>query len=103
MTNRDYSALESVLQRRSTKIRSSYMKASLTTLRIHHPYMKHSFIYPYHNGRIEGINNIKVLHRVAYGYRNFMNVKNRIMLHLKLKPVEATCNTGHKETPPNAA
>ena len=56
MTNPDYSALESILQRRSTKLISSYM-----------------------------------------------NVKNRIMLHFKLKPVEVTCNTGHKETHPNAA
>ena len=49
MTNRDYSALESILQRRSTV---------------------------------------------------------KIKLHFKLKPVEATCttcNTGHKETHPNAA
>src|SRR5690625_7706790 len=78
------------------------MKTSLKTLRKHLPYIKNSFIYPYNNGRIEGSNNkINVLHRVAYGYRNFTNFKNRIMLHFKLKPVEVTCNTGHKETHPN--
>src|SRR5690625_5173301 len=42
----------------------------------------------YNNGRIEGVNNkIKVLNRVAYGYKNFYNFKNRIMLHFKLRPV----------------
>src|SRR5699024_9623967 len=50
---------------------SSYMKTSLKTLRKHLPYIKNSFIYPYNNGRIEGINNkIKVLNRIAYGYSN---------------------------------
>ena len=40
------------------------------------------FILAVTNGRIEGINNkIKVLNRVAYGYRNFKNYKNRILLH----------------------
>ncbi|MED4476220.1 transposase, partial [Oceanobacillus caeni] len=39
-------------------------------------------------GRIEGINNkLKVLNRIAYGYRNFKHYKNRIRLHFKLKPV----------------
>ena len=32
-------------------------------------------------------NNIKVLNRVAYGYRNLQNYKNPILLHLNLKPL----------------
>ena len=64
------------------------MKTSVRTLKKHLPYIKNSLIYPYNNGRIEGINNkIKVLNRVAYGYRNFHNFKNRIMLHFRLKSV----------------
>lgn len=36
---------------------------------------------PYSNGGIEGINNkIKVIKRVAYGYRNFRNFRDRIYL-----------------------
>jgi len=51
------------------------------------PFIENSFIYPYNNGRIEGNNNkIKVLNRVAYGYRNFQNYRNRILLYFKLKP-----------------
>lgn len=59
----------------------------MKTLRKHLPYIKNTFTYKYNNGRIEGINNkIKVLSRVAYGYRNFSNYKNQIILHFNMKP-----------------
>lgn len=104
MQNRDFNVLENILERKSSTLISSYMRTSLKTLRKHLPYIKNSFVYPYNNGRIEGINNkIKVLNRVAYGYRNFMNFKNRIMLHFKFKSVETTCKTNHKKTHSNAA
>ena len=33
------------------------------------------------NGRLEGLNNkIKVLKRIAYGYRNFQNFRTRILI-----------------------
>lgn len=86
MTNRDFEALKKTLKESSMKHISTYMRTSLKTLRKHFPYIKNSFLYPYNNGRIEGINNkIKVLNRVAYGYRNFENFKNRIMLHFKYR------------------
>lgn len=79
------------------------MKTSLKTLRKHLPYVKNTFIYPYSNGKIEGINNkIKVLSRVAYGYRHFINYKNRILLHFSMKPKNQT-KTAQKETFPTAA
>lgn len=88
MTDRNFKALESILEKRSSKLISSYMKTSLKTLRKHLPYIENSFIYPFNNGRIEGINNkIKVLNRVAYGYRNFQNYKNRILIHFKMKSI----------------
>ncbi|MGH2119037.1 MULTISPECIES: transposase [Aerococcus] len=41
------------------------------------------------NGRIEGLNNkIKVLKRIAYGYRNFQNFRTRILLTNKLYLIE---------------
>lgn len=86
MANRDFTALSATLENQTTKHISSHMKTSLKTLRKHLPYIENSFKYAYNNGRIEGINNkIKVLNRVAYGYRNFTNFKNRILLHFKLK------------------
>ncbi|WP_436426901.1 transposase, partial [Kurthia gibsonii] len=52
--------------------------------------IENSFMYPFNNGRIEGIHNkIKVLNRVAYGYRNFTNYRQRIFIHFKLK--RASC------------
>lgn len=99
MNNRDFDALEKALQTHSNQMLSTYMKTSLKTLRKHLPYIKNSFIYPYNNGRIEGINNkIKVLNRVAYGYRNFKNYKNRILLHFKLKPLVSKSEINQEET-----
>ena len=76
------------------------MRTSLKTLRKHLPYIENSFIYSYNNGRIEGINNkIKVLNKVAYGYRNFYNYKNRIILHFKFRSIEPnTIKNDQKET-----
>lgn len=44
-------------------------------------YILNSFECPYTNGFTEGTNNkIKVIKRNAYGYRNFKNFRNRILL-----------------------
>ena len=44
-------------------------------------YILNSFDCPYTNGYTEGMNNkIKVIKRNAYGYRNFENFRNKIML-----------------------
>lgn len=89
MSDRDFKSLETCLAEPVTPLISSYMRTSLKTLKKHLPFIENSFIYPYNNGRIEGINNkIKVLNRVAYGYRNFMNYKKRILLHFKFKSID---------------
>lgn len=50
------------------------------------------FQYPYTNGFVEGKNNrIKVIKRIAYGYRNNQNFRQRILL------------TNYKEVKPQAA
>lgn len=87
MSKPDFKSLEAPLTKTISPLISNYMRTSLKTLRKHLPLIENSFIYPYNNGQIEGINNkIKVLNRVAYGYRNFMNYKKRILLHFKFKP-----------------
>lgn len=97
MSDRDFKALKHTLQTPINSEISTYLKTSIKTLRKHLPFIENSFIYPYNNGRIEGINNkIKVLNRVAYGYRNFTNYKNRILLHFKLKPVTSTTKRSQK-------
>ena len=56
-------------------------KACLTMLRNWSEYILNSFEYHYSNGFTEGTNNkIKVIKRTAYGYRNFENFRNRIMM-----------------------
>ena len=67
---------------------SSYMNTSLKTLKKYQKYVKNTFIYPYTNGPIEGINNkIKVIKRIAFGFRNFSKFKTRILI---------SCNTIQK-------
>ena len=82
----DYDELVKILEKDYPLI-SKPMKTSLKTLKKHIKHIKNTFVYKYSNGKIEGINNkIKVLNRVAYGYRNFANYKNRILLHFNMKP-----------------
>lgn len=93
----DHKRLESIVTQSYSSDLSSYMKTSLKTLRKHLKMIKNTFEYPYNNGRIEGINNkIKVLNRVAYGYRNFLNYKNRIILHFNLNPTKTKVNQKKK-------
>lgn len=56
-------------------------KATLTMLANWGNYILNAFDCPYSNGFTEGCNNkIKVIKRNAYGYRNFKNFRNRILL-----------------------
>ncbi|MEG0357117.1 MAG: transposase, partial [Christensenellaceae bacterium] len=53
-------------------------------------YILNAFDCPYSNGFTEGIDNtIKVIKRVAYGYRNFDNFCRRILttVNTKLEPI----------------
>ena len=86
--NKDFNIFSETLMDMKSHELSSYMKTSVKTLKKHLSYIQNSLVYSYNNGRIEGINNkIKVLNRVAYGYRNFNNFKNRILLHFKLRSI----------------
>lgn len=58
-------------------------KACLTMLGNWSKYILNAFDCPYSNGFTEGTNNaIKVIKRNAFGYRNFMNFRNRIFMSL---------------------
>ncbi len=60
---------------------SDRMKTSIDTCYYYLDFIKNSFIYDYSNGPIEGVNNfIKVLKRIAFGYRNFTNFRTRIFI-----------------------
>ena len=72
--------LELILNDKDLRI-SDYMKTSVKTLKEYLPYIKNTLSNPYHNGFIEGNNNfIKVLKRIAFGFRSFRRFKARIMI-----------------------
>ncbi|WP_198015698.1 transposase, partial [Brochothrix campestris] len=54
------------------------------------PAIENSFKYEDSNGHLGGINNkIKVIKRISFGYRNFSNFRNRILLgfnHKRIAP-----------------
>jgi transposase len=67
-------------------------QALFPMLRNWRPEILNYFDYPYTNGFLEGKNNrIKVIKRLAYGYRNAQNFRQRILL------------SNHKEVAPKAA
>ena len=67
------------------------IKKGLRTLKKFEVGIRNSFIYTYTNGPLEGTNNkIKTLKRTGFGYRNFLNLKTRILLTTRYKEVKET-------------
>lgn len=76
----DFKVLKSSLNNNYGNI-SSYMITSIKTLKKFSKYIKNTFKNKYHNGYVEGTNNfIKVIKRIAFGFRNFSRFKARIMI-----------------------
>ncbi|MFC5975799.1 transposase, partial [Carnobacterium antarcticum] len=47
--------------------------------------IKNAFVYTLSNGPIEGMNNkIKNIKRLGYGYRNFYNLRARLLISYRL-------------------
>lgn len=56
------------------------LSVCLTMLKNWEPFILNAFDCPYSNGFTEGVNNkIKVLKRIAFGYRSFKNFRTRIL------------------------
>lgn len=69
------------LNKTRINVMNKNMKTSLKTLIEFLPHIKNTFETNYHNGFIEGNNNfIKVLKRIAFGFRSFRRFKARIMI-----------------------
>ena len=78
--NNNLVVLETTLNKKYNNI-SEYMKTSLKTIKGYINYIKNTFTTGYHNGYVEGNNNfIKVLKRIAFGFRSFTRFKARIMI-----------------------
>ena len=80
LKNKDYHLLSNSLHNFNSNI-SSYMKTSIKTLTEFLPFIKNTFTNNFHNGFIEGNNNfIKVIKRIAFGYRKYDHFIARIFL-----------------------
>ena len=78
--NKDFNAFSSILSNYNDNI-SLYMKTSINTLISFKDNIYNTFNTNYHNGYIEGNNNfIKVLKRIAFGFRSFIRFKTRILI-----------------------
>lgn len=92
LKKKDYALLNKTLHNYNNNI-SSYMKTSIKTLLEFLPFIKNTFNNSYHNGYIEGNNNfIKVIKRIAFGFRSFRRFKARIMICKGLLKLKKTAN-----------
>lgn len=88
MKNKDFELLKKALVTKYKSV-SSYMKTAINTIRKYINYVGHTLTYDYNNGVLEGINNkIKVIKRIAFGYRCFYHFKNRILITQNLATIK---------------
>ena len=78
--NNNFNVLDVTLNKKFNNL-SEYMKTSIKTLKVYTEYIKNTFNTGYHNGYAKGNNNfIKVLKRIAFGFRLFTRFKAKIMI-----------------------
>ena len=81
MKKKDFSLFTMKLHDWKKKEISKEMRVAITTLINYEDYIKNAMTYEYTNGVIEGINNyIKVIKRLAFGFRSFYHFRNRILI-----------------------
>jgi len=72
-------------------IENQYLKTSVNTFNCYLKFIENSLKYDYSNGPLEGINNkIKVIKRIAFGYRSFLNLRRRIFISCNLINIKGT-------------
>lgn len=87
--SKDFTRLNTLLHKKHSDI-SDYMKTSVKTMKRYINYVENTLRYDYNNGIIEGINNkIKVIKRIAFGYKSFLHFKNRILITQNLANLKA--------------
>lgn len=80
LQHREYDGFEKVINEEYKDI-SDYMKTTLNTLKKFSIYIKNTLNYGYSNGVMERNNNTcKLIKRISFGFRNFENMKSRIMI-----------------------
>ena len=77
---RNYKGFEKVINIEHKDI-SKQMQRTLSTLRKYSKYIKNTLEYSYSNGVMERNNNTcKLIKRISFGFRNFQNMKSRILI-----------------------
>ncbi len=78
--NKNFKACKELTENVNPNI-SDTMKRSIRSLKKHETSIENALKFTYSNGVIEGTNNlIKVIKRIAFGYRSFDNFRSRILL-----------------------
>ena len=85
LKNRRFERFKNELKKSKSQVYPQKIRTALTTLEKYIDPIENAFIYTLSNGPIEGINNkIKNIKRSGYGYRNFQNLRSRIMISFTL-------------------
>lgn len=80
LQHRDYEGFSQVINPKY-KVISKQLQTTLNTLRKYSKYIKNTLEYSYSNGVMERNNNTcKLIKRISFGFRNFRNMKSRIMI-----------------------
>ena len=79
------------LERSKERPLRRYIRTTMQTLEKYSEAITHCCTYTLSNGHLEGINNkIKTMKRSGYGYKNFKNLRARILISFKLTDKNAT-------------
>ena len=80
LQHRNYNSFNNVINKEYKNL-SKQMQTTLSTLKKYSKYIKNTLEYPYSNGVMERNNNTcKLIKRISYGFRNFKNMKSRILI-----------------------
>lgn len=94
LANRRFGYFQTTLKDAKKETYPDKIRTALNTLEKYIEPIKNAFLCTLSNGPVEGINNkIKNIKRSGYGYRSFINLKNRILISFNL------LNPGRKPKP----
>ena len=80
LQHRNYEGFNKVINKEYKNI-SKQMQTTLSTLKKYSKYIRNTLEYSYSNGVMERNNNTcKLIKRISFGFRNFRNMKSRIMI-----------------------
>ena len=81
LQHRDYNGFLNIVNSCDNIVLSNKMLTSINTLKKYSQYIRNTLEYPFNNGVMERNNNTcKLLKRISFGFRNFRNMKSRIII-----------------------